>query len=551
LGWKYSADKQRLIDEFEKERSLRRCSTTSNFQLTRDEREQMLLEWGTSFQEIVEAVRVNLKVKHQRRRTVNSLGTYDRLEELMENTTRKIRQSLSMGKRYNKHNIDVPCPSSDSDGSRSDTSPPIYLAVDSSETLTVSTSIVEMTEERSGGEDEAMPTDEITNCKANQQAKGGSGVDKPLSMPRRSSSPISLRTAYQSALETNPNELLPLPALESQHTMFDENNHLSFSNDMQALLGLSLVASADFDISITSYDTRGETCLALSFEQPIDSFFNGNGHSNEQEKKGPAMNVEGAASTHEITSRNAPPFVESTSETHRSNTLYDDETTISKSFSRSNVHLSNSNLTPKDANVEENQSFSALDDKTTIATRYFNNDKPTTQCPVTASIEDDDETSIDSQYMDLLDKSYLSSKHMFPKQFDGNDQSCQPSLQTTKPSMHQESGKSTAATEQIHGKEGQEPNELAPVPHAYMTSEAISKQPVQSESVTISLQKESTNLENKGTDRSESATATTSTTTVTTNVTTTLTNNTQTKKTSSRRRRYVVSPYEVTELIEL
>lgn len=57
-------------------------------------REELLLEWGATFNEIIDAIRTNVKIKHQRRRTVNSIGTYDKLEEAMERAGRKIKKTL-------------------------------------------------------------------------------------------------------------------------------------------------------------------------------------------------------------------------------------------------------------------------------------------------------------------------------------------------------------------------------------------------------------------------------------------------------------------------
>jgi hypothetical protein len=42
--------------------------------LTREERETLLLSWGISFHDIIESVRINVKVKNQRRQKVTNLG---------------------------------------------------------------------------------------------------------------------------------------------------------------------------------------------------------------------------------------------------------------------------------------------------------------------------------------------------------------------------------------------------------------------------------------------------------------------------------------------
>lgn len=66
--------------------------------LTRQAREELLLDWGVSFHDIIDSIRTNVKVKNQRRRTVNAIGTYDRWEEVMENASRKIKRTLFLKK---------------------------------------------------------------------------------------------------------------------------------------------------------------------------------------------------------------------------------------------------------------------------------------------------------------------------------------------------------------------------------------------------------------------------------------------------------------------
>jgi hypothetical protein len=92
------------LDQFEKQRArTRRLSShggiVEDLILSRQDREELLMEWGASFAEIIEAIRLNVKVKNQRRRTVNAIGTYDRIEEMMENTTRQIKKTLQLKKK--------------------------------------------------------------------------------------------------------------------------------------------------------------------------------------------------------------------------------------------------------------------------------------------------------------------------------------------------------------------------------------------------------------------------------------------------------------------
>jgi hypothetical protein len=64
--------------------------------LTRQDREELLLEWGATVHEIIEAIRATVKTKQQRRRTVTAIGTYDRLEEVMEQASRRIKRTLKL-----------------------------------------------------------------------------------------------------------------------------------------------------------------------------------------------------------------------------------------------------------------------------------------------------------------------------------------------------------------------------------------------------------------------------------------------------------------------
>jgi hypothetical protein len=61
---------------------------------TREERETLLLSWGISFHDIIESVRINVKVKNQRRQTVTNLGKVERIEEAFESATRKLKRAL-------------------------------------------------------------------------------------------------------------------------------------------------------------------------------------------------------------------------------------------------------------------------------------------------------------------------------------------------------------------------------------------------------------------------------------------------------------------------
>ena len=62
--------------------------------LSRGERHRLLVEWGASGQDVIEAIRMIIRVKNQRRQTVNNLGSYDRIEWAFEKFMRGIRSTI-------------------------------------------------------------------------------------------------------------------------------------------------------------------------------------------------------------------------------------------------------------------------------------------------------------------------------------------------------------------------------------------------------------------------------------------------------------------------
>jgi hypothetical protein len=80
------------VEEYESARPIRR--TQHELVLTRQDREEILIEWGATFNDIIESIRANVRAKNQRRRTVNAIGTYDRWEEAMETAGRRLKQTL-------------------------------------------------------------------------------------------------------------------------------------------------------------------------------------------------------------------------------------------------------------------------------------------------------------------------------------------------------------------------------------------------------------------------------------------------------------------------
>jgi hypothetical protein len=100
IGWAHSKDRTMRFDEYESLRPPRRDAL--DLVLTRQDREELLLEWGATFNQIIEAIRSNIKIKNQRRRTVQNLGTYDRWEEAMESASRRIKRTVLMQKPTSK-----------------------------------------------------------------------------------------------------------------------------------------------------------------------------------------------------------------------------------------------------------------------------------------------------------------------------------------------------------------------------------------------------------------------------------------------------------------
>ena len=92
IGWKHIDKRSISLDEFERKKQ--RSTPASSIILSRQHREVLLVEWGATFNEIIEAIRSNVKAKHQRRRTINNIGTYDRWEEVMESARSRIKRTL-------------------------------------------------------------------------------------------------------------------------------------------------------------------------------------------------------------------------------------------------------------------------------------------------------------------------------------------------------------------------------------------------------------------------------------------------------------------------
>lgn len=87
IGWEYLPAKVLPLDVYEDTRPPRR----SNIEmiLPRDLRQRMLRkEWEVTQSQIASAVRTNIKVKNQRRTTVQNLGKSTKMEEAMESASK-------------------------------------------------------------------------------------------------------------------------------------------------------------------------------------------------------------------------------------------------------------------------------------------------------------------------------------------------------------------------------------------------------------------------------------------------------------------------------
>jgi hypothetical protein len=93
ISWDYYPEIKTLpLDDYENYRPNRRLAC--EMVLSREARDEMLRkEWDISRAEIAAAIRDTIKIKNQRRQTVQNLNK-DKVEEMMENASKKIFRSL-------------------------------------------------------------------------------------------------------------------------------------------------------------------------------------------------------------------------------------------------------------------------------------------------------------------------------------------------------------------------------------------------------------------------------------------------------------------------
>ena len=93
IGWKYNEDETVTlsVDDYEYRRPVRKES--KDLTLGKTERHRMLLNLGYARKELTSAVRTNVKLKSQRRQTVNNLALAH-VEETLEGATKKISRIM-------------------------------------------------------------------------------------------------------------------------------------------------------------------------------------------------------------------------------------------------------------------------------------------------------------------------------------------------------------------------------------------------------------------------------------------------------------------------
>jgi len=95
IGWKYNIKNSMSLSEFEKKR-LKARKTSQDLVLSRERREAILMRVGYSRAELAERIRKNVKVKNQRRQTVNNLSVA-KAEEVAEIVKRKFLHIVRPG----------------------------------------------------------------------------------------------------------------------------------------------------------------------------------------------------------------------------------------------------------------------------------------------------------------------------------------------------------------------------------------------------------------------------------------------------------------------
>ena len=95
LGWNYNAkkDEKYSVERFESSKEMEATRKSKDMMLSREEREQLLVSLGYSRKEIASVVRKTIRLKHQRKVTVQNLKMSP-VEEFLERTSRRVRRVL-------------------------------------------------------------------------------------------------------------------------------------------------------------------------------------------------------------------------------------------------------------------------------------------------------------------------------------------------------------------------------------------------------------------------------------------------------------------------
>ena len=101
ISWEYNVVGEFGLDDYEESHPNKRSQM--QMVIPRTLRQDMLRhEWGVSQKEMADAVRENVKVKNQRRTTVNNLGKASAMEQAMEKLGRKFKRTLTLQKPVSK-----------------------------------------------------------------------------------------------------------------------------------------------------------------------------------------------------------------------------------------------------------------------------------------------------------------------------------------------------------------------------------------------------------------------------------------------------------------
>jgi hypothetical protein len=106
ISWEYNKVGALPVEDYEKTRPPRR----SHFEmvLPRKLRQDMLKrEWDVPQRQIADAVRNNVKIKNQRKATVNNLGKATKMEEALESAQRKLKRIITFKKPVSRQVADL------------------------------------------------------------------------------------------------------------------------------------------------------------------------------------------------------------------------------------------------------------------------------------------------------------------------------------------------------------------------------------------------------------------------------------------------------------